>query len=114
MDECIFCQIVKKEIPANIVYEDKEKLAFRDINPQAPVHILVIPKKHISSVLELSEKEQELMGKLFSLIKEIVRKETKARDGFRVVINCGSDAGQAVAHLHFHLLAGRKFSWPPG
>lgn len=114
MKDCLFCQIVEKKINANIVYENDTLLVFRDINPQAPVHLLVIPKKHISSILEINEQDQELIGKIHLVIRRIMEKETKAVNGFRIICNSGPDAGQAVAHLHFHLLAGRKFSWPPG
>jgi len=114
MEDCIFCQIVEKKIKAEIIYENNELLIFRDINPQAPLHLLVIPRKHISSILEISEENEEVIGKLYLAIRQIMEKEKKAINGFRVVCNSGPDAGQAVSHLHFHLLAGRKFSWPPG
>lgn len=114
MEDCIFCQIVEKKIKADVVYENNEFLVFKDINPQSPLHFLAIPKKHISSILEIDEQNQEIMGKLHLLIRWIMGKETKAKNGFRVVCNSGPDAGQAVSHVHFHLLAGRKFSWPPG
>ncbi len=114
MEGCIFCQIAAKKIPADIVYEDKEILVFRDINPQAPVHLLAIPKKHISSILEIDRHNQGIIGRLYLLIRQLMEKEPQAANGFRVVANSGPDAGQAVIHIHFHVLAGRRFSWPPG
>lgn len=108
MDDCIFCKIIKGEIPSNKVYEDDEILAFRDINPVAPVHILVIPKKHIESLLYLKEEDQILVGKIYTIINEIAKKENIDKRGFRVVVNCGEDGGQEVKHLHFHILGGKK------
>jgi len=108
MNDCIFCRIIKKEIPSNIVYEDDEILAFRDINPVAPVHILVIPKKHISSVIELTEEDALLIGKIYTAINEITKMEKIDQKGFRVIVNCGEDGGQEVKHLHFHILGGKK------
>jgi len=108
MNDCIFCRIIKKEIPSNIVYEDDEILAFRDINPVAPVHILVIPKKHISSVIELTEEDALLIGKIYTAINEITKMEKIDQKGFRVIANCGEDGGQEVKHLHFHILGGKK------
>ena len=108
MNDCIFCKIIKKEIPSNIVYEDDEILAFRDINPVAPVHILVIPKKHISSLVDLSEEDELLVGKIYTTINKIANEEGIAEKGFRVVVNCGKDGGQEVKHLHFHILGGKK------
>lgn len=112
--ECVFCKIIKKEIKSNIVYEDEEIVAFRDINPQAPVHILVIPKNHIQSLNEIREEDVELIGKIHKAIKEIARSEKIDTSGYRVVLNTGSDSGQAIQHIHFHLLGGRRLSWPPG
>lgn len=109
MDDCIFCKIINKEIPSQIVYEDDEIIAFNDVNPMAPVHILVVPKKHITSVLALSEDDEKLIGKIYSVIKKIA-KEKGLDNGFRVVTNCGDDAGQTVKHLHFHILGGKKLS----
>ncbi len=108
MEDCIFCKIIKKEIPGDIVYEDNEILAFKDINPQAPIHILVIPKKHVESILDLKEEDEELVGKIFTVIKKIAKEQNIEETGFRVISNCGEDAGQAVKHLHFHILAGKK------
>ncbi len=107
MEDCIFCKIIRGEIPSNKVYEDDEILAFKDINPMAPVHILVIPKKHIESADEISEEDELLIGKIFTVIKRLA-KENNLDNGYRIVNNCGEDGGQAVIHLHFHLLGGRK------
>ena len=108
MDNCLFCKIIKGEIPSNIVYEDEEILAFRDINPVAPVHVLVIPKKHISSLVDLKPEDEALVGRIYSVINKIAKQENIFESGFRVVVNCGEDGGQEVKHLHFHLLGGKK------
>lgn len=108
MDNCIFCKIINGEIPSNKVYEDDEIFAFRDINPQAPVHILVIPKKHIKSLADLQEEDLNLIGKINIKINEIAKTEGFANQGYRVIVNCGEDAGQEVMHLHYHILAGKK------
>ena len=108
MSDCIFCKIVNKEVPTNFIYEDEEIVAFNDINPQAPIHILVIPKKHISSLVDLNEEDENLIGKIFGVINKIAKKEGIDKNGFRVIMNCGEDAGQEVKHLHFHILAGKK------
>jgi histidine triad (HIT) family protein len=111
----IFSKIIAREIPSDIVYENDSVLAFRDISPQAPVHILVIPKIEIQSVNEIDGNlHAELLGKMFQAAKEIAQKEGLSKDGYRLVINNGTNAGQAVPHLHIHLLGGRKFNWPPG
>ena len=108
MEDCIFCKIIKGEIPSEKVYEDDEILAFKDINPAAPIHILVIPKKHIDSLLKLKESDYELVGKIQKVINKIAKEFNIEEDGFRVIVNCGKDAGQEVMHLHYHLLAGKK------
>lgn len=108
MNDCIFCKIINGEIPSNKVYEDNDMLAFRDINPQAPVHILVVPKKHIESLAELEETDIALIGKIHLKINEIAKQEGFLEEGYRVIVNCGKDAGQEVMHLHFHILAGKK------
>lgn len=108
MNDCIFCKIINKEIPSNIVYEDDEILAFRDINPVAPVHILVIPKKHISSLIELKEDDELIIGKIYTVINKISKQEEIGEKGFRVIVNCGEDGGQEVQHLHFHIIGGKK------
>lgn len=114
MDNCIFCQIVEGKIPSEKVYEDEDLLAFRDINPVAPVHVLIIPKKHISSLLELTEEDQLLAGKILYGAQKIARQLGLAEKGFRVVNNIGEEGGQTVFHIHFHLLGGRQLTWPPG
>jgi histidine triad (HIT) family protein len=111
---CIFCRIVNKEIPAKIVYEDDKVLAFHDINPQAPYHILVIPKKHISTLLELTEEDKDLIGHIFLVMNKLAQELGVAERGYRVVVNCNEEAGQTVFHVHFHFLAGREMHWPPG
>lgn len=111
---CLFCKIVKKEIPAKIVYEDDGVLAFEDINPQAPVHILVIPKKHIATSLDIKDEDHELMGRLFQAANRIAQERGVAERGFRTVVNCNREAGQTVFHLHLHLFGGRALHWPPG
>lgn len=108
MEDCIFCKIIKGEIPSEKVYEDDEILAFKDINPAAPIHILVIPKKHIKSLLDLEEQDYELVGKIQKVINKLVKQLNIEQEGFRIIVNCGKDAGQEVMHLHYHLLAGRK------
>jgi len=113
MSDCIFCKIVKGEIPSKKAYEDEELLAFHDINPAAPVHVLVIPKVHIASLDDLREEDQRIVGKILGVIKALAQ-ELNLGQGYRVVNNCGPDGGQTVAHLHFHLLGGRKMTWPPG
>ncbi len=109
----IFTRIINREIPADIVYEDDRCLAFRDINPQAPTHILVIPKPEIPSVDAIADGDKELIGHLFTVVAQIAR-QLKLNDGYRIVVNNGRDAGQTVDHIHLHLLAGRPLDWPPG
>lgn len=109
MEDCLFCKIIKGEIPANKVYEDEEILAFYDINPQAPIHILVIPKKHITSLAHMEKEDEAIVGKIYGVINKIAEDKGFKEDGYRVVVNCGKNAGQTVMHLHFHILAGRKF-----
>lgn len=110
--DCLFCKIIKKEIPAKIVFEDDQSLAFRDINPQSPTHILVIPKKHFLNISEMSEQDTSLVGHLHLVMKELAQKE--GLTDFRIVTNNGAGVGQSVWHLHFHLMGGRAFGWPPG
>ncbi|MBZ2175737.1 histidine triad nucleotide-binding protein [Schnuerera sp. xch1] len=114
MTDCIFCKIVSKEIPSEIIYEDDKLIAFKDIDPQAPVHIIVIPKKHIKSLNELDQNDSTLIGHIFLTIKELVKQLGIKEKGYRVVNNCGELGGQTVPHIHFHVLGDRKFSWPPG
>lgn len=114
MSDCIFCKIVNGEIPSGKVYEDENVYAFRDINPAAPVHFLVIPKKHISSVNAVNRENSAVIAKIFEAISLIAVQEGIAEKGYRVVTNCGVDGGQTVEHLHFHVLGGRSLVWPPG
>lgn len=115
MGETIFSKIINREIPADIVYENDDVLAFRDIKPQAPVHILIIPKIDIPSTREINGAEHaRLLGELMDAANKIAKNENVADDGFRLVINCGANSGQEVYHLHMHLLGGRKMNWPPG
>ncbi|MBC8353623.1 MAG: histidine triad nucleotide-binding protein [Planctomycetes bacterium] len=112
-EKTIFKRIIDQEIPADILYEDDLCLAFRDISPQAPTHVLVIPKKEIVSVATIADEDQALIGHLYLVIRNIA-KQLELDNGYRVVVNCGTEGGQAVDHLHFHLLAGRQLTWPPG
>lgn len=108
MNDCIFCKIINKEIPSTIVYEDSEIIAFRDINPVTPIHILVIPKKHIESLIDLKQDDELLIGKIYTVINKIAKQEGISEKGFRVIVNCGEDGGQEVRHLHYHMLGGKK------
>lgn len=108
MENCIFCKIVKGEIPSEKVYEDENVLAFKDINPAAPIHVLIIPKKHIENILEIRKEDAQLLSEIFEAIKKVAEIVGVEKDGFRIISNCGKDAGQEVMHLHFHLLAGGK------
>lgn len=111
--DCIFCKIINKEIPSKIIYEDEKILIFNDINPEAPVHFLVIPKKHIESAEKITPQNSEIISYIFTKITEIAKK-LNLTNGFRIVNNCGDDGGQTVKHIHFHVLGGKKLSWPPG
>lgn len=113
-DDCLFCRILAGEIPAELVYETDAVVAFRDINPQAPTHALVIPRRHIATLDDLGEADRELVGDLYLAAKAIAAEEGIAETGYRTVINCGEGAGQSVFHVHLHVLGGRKLSWPPG
>ncbi len=112
--DCIFCKIANKEIPAKIVYEDAQAVAFEDLNPQAPMHVLVIPKKHIPTILEVTGEDNALVGHLFQIAGRIATDNGIAQRGFRMVINCNSEAGQSVYHIHLHVIGGRAMHWPPG
>lgn len=114
MSDCLFCKIVDGEISGDIAYEDDDVLAFHDVNPQAPVHVLIIPKKHISTVNDMEAGDEQVMGKLFSAAKIIATQQNISDDGYRLVVNCNEKAGQTVFHIHMHLLAGRSMTWPPG
>lgn len=113
MSDCIFCKIIKGEIGSDIVFENDKLIAFKDLNPQAPIHILIIPKKHLSRVENLEQNDSSLMGDLVFAAKQITEK-MNVKSGYRLVFNNGSDGGQEVEHIHLHLLAGRKFTWPAG
>ena len=114
MEECLFCKIVDKEIPAEIVFESDRLLAFKDIDLQAPVHILIIPKEHITTTNDLSIKHKELVGDIILTAKKLASEYNIAEDGYRMVFNCNKSGGQAVYHIHLHLLGGRQMIWPPG
>ncbi|KXS41117.1 MULTISPECIES: histidine triad nucleotide-binding protein [unclassified Candidatus Frackibacter] len=114
MSDCLFCGIANHEIESDIIYEDEKVVAFRDIEPQAPVHILIVPKKHIATTLELEAEDKELIGHIYQVANQLATDEGIAEDGFRIVNNCNEDGGQTVFHLHFHLLGGRQLQWPPG
>ena len=114
MTDCLFCKIRDGEIPADIVFENDDVLAFNDVNPQAPIHIIIIPRKHISTINDVEESDELIMGKLFSAAKTIADQKGVSDDGYRLVVNCNEKAGQTVFHIHMHLLAGRAMTWPPG
>ena len=114
MDDCLFCKIIAGDIPADRVYENERILAFRDINPQAPTHILIIPKLHISTLNDLQPEHTELTGELIRTASELAKKEGIAEAGYRTGFNCNNAGGQTVYHIHLHLLGGRTFGWPPG
>jgi len=114
MNECLFCKMVSGVIPCDKVYENEYLLAFRDIDPKAPTHILIIPKKHITTLNEINENDQDLLGELLLTAKKIAKDEGIDTSGYRTVFNCNSDGGQTVFHIHMHLLGGRQMAWPPG
>ena len=114
MTDCIFCKIVSGDIPGDIVYQDDDVLAFRDLNPQAPTHVLVIPKKHISTTNDIQPEDASLVGKMFLAAQQVAQQEGIAESGYRSVLNCNEGAGQSVFHIHLHILGGRQMTWPPG
>jgi len=114
MSDCLFCKFVSGEIQPDVVYEDDEVLAFRDVNPQAPTHVLVIPKRHISTLNDLQADDAALIGRLYLAAQQVARDEGIAEPGYRTLINCNPEAGQSVFHIHLHLLGGRRMHWPPG
>lgn len=114
MADCIFCKIVNGEIPSTKVYEDDKVLAFKDISPEAPVHIVVIPKEHIRSTNELNENNSSIVAHIFTVINKIAEEQGIKDSGYRIINNCGEHGGQTVNHIHFHLLGGRNLLWPPG
>jgi histidine triad (HIT) family protein len=113
-EDCLFCKILAGEIPADIVYESESAIAFRDINPQAPTHVLVIPRKHIATINDLDEADCSLVGDLYLAAQQIAAQEGVAESGYRAVMNCNEGAGQSVFHIHLHVLGGRALTWPPG
>ncbi len=114
MAGCLFCDVVNGNVKANIVYQDDSIVAFKDIRPQAPVHLLLIPRKHLAGVLDIEPEDHALIGEIFQVAARLAREQGIAESGFRVVVNSGADAGQSVFHLHYHLIGGRLMSWPPG
>ena len=114
MADCLFCKIISKEISSEMLFEDDRIIAIKDINPKAPVHLLIIPKKHFSTVLDIQEEDHELIGSIFSVANHLAIEQEIDRSGFRLVVNCGEGAGQSVFHIHYHLLGGRPLKWPPG
>lgn len=114
MSDCIFCKIIDGEIPGDIVYQDDRVIAINDIDPKAPVHILIMPKKHIPSLLEIKEEEQSILSHIMMVAAGLAGEKGISEKGFRVVNNCGEEGGQSVGHIHFHLLGGRYMQWPPG
>ena len=114
MTDCLFCKMVAGEIQPDVVYEDEHVLAFRDVNPQAPVHVLVVPREHIATLNDLNEDHAELVGRLYLAAKRVAEKDGIAERGYRTVINCNAEAGQSVYHVHLHVLGGRHMHWPPG
>ena len=114
MNDCLFCKISAKKIPAKLVYEDRNAVAFEDIHPQAPVHVLIVPKKHISTSLDITDEDDGLIGHLFRIAGQIAKEKGIAERGFRLLMNTNPEAGQSVYHIHLHLLGGRQMHWPPG
>jgi histidine triad (HIT) family protein len=115
MSDCLFCKIIDREIPGAIVYEDERIVAFKDINPQAPVHVLVVPKRHhIASLNDLTPEDDQIIGEVIRRGASIAKEHGISQSGFRVVFNTNADAGQAVAHIHLHVIGGRRMNWPPG
>ena len=113
-DNCIFCKIIAGEIPANILFEDDRLLVVEDIDPKAPVHLLIFHRRHVRTTLDLVEQDNELVGHIFQVACQLAKERNFADNGFRIVNNCNEDGGQSVWHLHFHLLGGRRLTWPPG
>ena len=114
MHECVFCNIISKKMPAEFVYEDERIVAFRDINPQAPVHVLIVPRKHIETTNDVGEADKDLIGDMILVAKKVAEQEGVAESGYRLVMNCNENSGQEIYHLHLHLLGGRRMTWPPG
>lgn len=113
-EDCLFCKILNGDIPADVVYESDTAIAFRDINPKAPTHVVIIPRRHIATINDIGEDDQEVVGSLYLAAKAIAAVEGFSSEGYRVVMNCNEAAGQTVFHIHLHLLGGRQLGWPPG
>ena len=113
-NDCLFCKIVEKKIPADIIYESEDIIAFKDIEPKAPIHCLIIPKKHISTINDIDGSNSNIIGLMYEAAAQLARTLNVDKDGYRVVMNCNSNGGQTVYHIHLHFLAGRQLSWPPG
>ena len=111
--DCLFCKILAGEIPADVVYESETAVAFRDVNPQAPTHVLIIPRKHIATINDIEDEDHDVIGSLYTAAKSIAAGEGIAEDGYRAVMNCNESAGQSVFHIHLHILGGRPMGWPP-
>ena len=114
MVDCLFCKIINKEINSDILFEDDDVLAFKDINPQAPIHFLIVPKKHISTINDLQQEDEKITGKMILIAQSLAKQENIDEKGYRLVFNCNSEGGQEVYHIHLHLLGGRRMQWPPG
>jgi histidine triad (HIT) family protein len=114
MENCLFCKIDRGEIPAEKVFDGNKVFAIKDINPQAPVHLLIIPKEHKATLLDIEESDQKLIGSIFSVANQLAKERDLDESGFRIIANCGKGAGQSVFHIHYHLLGGRALNWPPG
>ena len=114
MEDCLFCKIAAGKMDTDFIYQDEQVVVFEDINPKAPVHLLIVPKKHISDLNSLETEDSELIGHVYQIAKQMAAKYDIAESGYRLVSNCGDDGGQTVYHIHFHLLGGRKLQWPPG
>jgi histidine triad (HIT) family protein len=114
MSDCIFCKIGRKEIPSRIAYEDRQVVAFEDVNPQAPTHTLIIPKEHFATLNDISQQEEALLGHMTLVAVRLAKEKGLQEEGYRLVTNCMEGAGQSVFHIHLHLLGGRRFAWPPG
>ncbi len=114
MSQCLFCRIIAGEVAGEIVHQDEKVIAIKDINPQAPLHLLLMPRKHIATLFEVGEEDKELLGHVFLVANLLAKNHGVAQGGFRIVVNCGPEAGQSVYHIHFHLLGGRSMKWPPG
>lgn len=113
-EDCLFCKIINKQIPSDIVYEDDHVIAFRDIQPQAPFHVLVIPRRHISALSSVTKQDIEVLGRMQLTASQLAKEHGISEDGYRTVINCGENGLQSVFHIHLHVMGGRKFGWPPG